>query len=84
MRINFAVIVFTFCSLYFINMPNKCGIVNCKGNYNDANKYSVFKVPKDESERKKWLDVLPPRENFVLDPAKFFLSVRNIGLQNLP
>ena len=26
-------------------MPNKCGVVNCKGNYNAANKCRLFKVP---------------------------------------
>ena len=51
-------------------MPNKCGVVNCKGNYNEANKCRVFKIPKDELERQKWLAVLPHGENLVLDPAK--------------
>ena len=64
-------------------MPNKCGVLNCKGNYNAANKCRLFKVPREDSEKKKWLDVLPPRKNFVINPAKF-LSVRNIGLQILP
>ena len=58
-------------------MPNKCGVVNCNGNYNEANKCRVFKIPKDETERKKWLDVLPPRENFVVNPAKFFICERH-------
>lgn len=54
-------------------MPNKCGVVNCKGNYNSANKCRVFRLPKEESERKKWINCLPPRENFVLDHSKFFI-----------
>lgn len=58
-------------------MPNKCGVVNCKGNYNDANKCRVFKVPREESERKKWLDALPPRENFVVVPDKFFVCEKH-------
>ena len=32
----------------------------------------MFRVPKDQLEREKWLAVLPPRENF-LDPDKFFI-----------
>ena len=58
-------------------MPNKCGRVNCKGNYNDANKCRVFKVPREELEQKKWLDVLPRCKNFVLDPAKFFICEKH-------
>ena len=38
-------------------MPNKCGIVNCKGNYNPENKCRIFKLPKDGIEQQKWLDV---------------------------
>ena len=52
-------------------MPNKCGVLNCKGNYNAANKFRPFKVPREDSEKQKWLDVLPPRKNFVINPAKF-------------
>jgi hypothetical protein len=37
----------------------------------------VFRLPKDESERQKWLDKLPPRENFVIDSAKFFICERH-------
>ena len=59
------------------NMPNKCGVVNCKGNYNESNKCRVFKLPKDEKEREKWLNVLPPRENFVVEPSKFFICERH-------
>ncbi|KAF2346694.1 hypothetical protein FHG87_022550 [Trinorchestia longiramus] len=32
-----------------------------------------FSLPKEQSERQKWLDVIPPRENFVVDPDKFFV-----------
>ena len=59
-----------FESVFSIIMPNKCGVVNCKGNDNEANKCRVFKIPKDELERQKWLAVLPHGENLVLDPAK--------------
>jgi len=58
-------------------MPNKCGVVNCKGNYSKDNKCRVFKVPKDGLERQRWLSVLPPRENFSLDPDKFFICERH-------
>ncbi|KAF2363075.1 Zinc finger C2CH-type [Trinorchestia longiramus] len=53
-------------------MSNKCGVVNCLGNYNE-NKPRVFHLPKEQSERQKWLDVLSPRENFVVNPDKFFI-----------
>ena len=58
-------------------MSNKFGVVNCKGNYNAANKCHLFKVPREESEKKKWLDVLPPRKNFVINPAKFFICEKH-------
>ncbi|KAF2347507.1 Zinc finger C2CH-type [Trinorchestia longiramus] len=54
-------------------MPNKCGIVNCRANYNKENRRRVFCLPKEQSERQNWLDVLPPRENFVVNPDKFFI-----------
>ena len=58
-------------------MPSKCGIVNCNGNYNNDNKCRVFKLPKEECEKQKWLDVLPPRKDFIIDPAKFFICERH-------
>ncbi|KAL8606156.1 hypothetical protein ACOMHN_067139 [Nucella lapillus] len=59
-------------------MVNKCGVVNCKGNYNAINKCRVFKILKnEEEERKKWLNVLPPRENFSIDPDKFFVCEKH-------
>ncbi|KAF2361192.1 Zinc finger C2CH-type [Trinorchestia longiramus] len=54
-------------------MPNQCGVVNCRGNYNKENRPRVFCLPKEQPERQKWLDVLPPRENFVVNPDKFFI-----------
>ncbi|KAF2346998.1 Zinc finger C2CH-type [Trinorchestia longiramus] len=53
-------------------MPNKCGVKNCRGNYNKENRPRVFRLPKEQSERQKWLDV-PPRKNFVVNPDKFFI-----------
>ncbi|KAF2345916.1 Zinc finger C2CH-type [Trinorchestia longiramus] len=54
-------------------MPNKCRVVNCRGNCNKENRPRVFRLPKEQSERQKLLDVLPPRENFVVNPDKFFI-----------
>ena len=54
-------------------MPNKCSIIKCRGNYDDATKCRVFRLPKDEQERQKWLNVLPPLRNFDIDPSKFFI-----------
>ncbi|KAF2356611.1 Zinc finger C2CH-type [Trinorchestia longiramus] len=54
-------------------MPNKRGVVNCRGNYNKENRRRVFRLPKEQSERQKWLNVLSPRENFVVNPDKFFI-----------
>ena len=58
-------------------MPNKCGVVNCNGNYNAVNKCRVFRLPKDKSERQLWLDVLPARKNFVINPDKFFICEKH-------
>ncbi|KAF2347685.1 hypothetical protein FHG87_021559 [Trinorchestia longiramus] len=55
-------------------MPKQCGIVNYRGNYNNENRPRRFRLPEEQSERQKWLDVLPPRENFVVNPDKFFIS----------
>ncbi|GFN90020.1 hypothetical protein PoB_001652600 [Plakobranchus ocellatus] len=44
-------------------MSNKCDIVNYKGKYIEENECRVFRLPKDELERQKWLEVLPPRES---------------------
>lgn len=78
---NFSFVVSGFfillSSAIYFKMPNKCGVVNCNGNYNDSNKCRVFKLPKDELEKQKWLNVLPPRENFVIDPSKFFICERH-------
>jgi len=58
-------------------MPNKCGIVNCNGNYNNYNKCRVFKLPKKQCEKQKWLNVLPPRQGFTIDPKKFFICEKH-------
>jgi len=58
-------------------MPKKCGVFNCKGNYSAANKCRVFRLPHDESERKKWLNVIPPRDNFVIDHLKYVICEKH-------
>ena len=52
-------------------MVNKCGVVNCKGNYNKENKCRLFKLPADSLERQRWIEAIPPRENFVINPETF-------------
>jgi hypothetical protein len=51
--------------IYHQNGEKKCSIVNCTGNYDKERKCRVFRLPTDESEKKKWLDSLPPCENFI-------------------
>lgn len=58
-------------------MPRKCGVFNCKGNYNELNKCRVFRLPADTLERQKWLNVLPPRKDFVVDPSKFVICEKH-------
>ncbi|GFO32615.1 coiled-coil domain-containing protein 108 [Plakobranchus ocellatus] len=57
----------------------KCDIVNCIGNYPEESRCRVFRLERDESERQKRLDVLPPQENFVVDLAKFFNCEKHWG-----
>ncbi|XP_076281087.1 THAP domain-containing protein 1 A-like [Lasioglossum baleicum] len=44
-------------------MPRRCCVPNCKGNYDTTlkgnNYISVFKFPKDEQLRKKWMAAIP-------------------------
>ena len=40
-------------------MPNVCNIPNCKGNYKSTGPCKIFRLPKDNHEMKKWLNVLP-------------------------
>ena len=64
-------------------MPNKCGVVNCNGNYNEENKCRVFRLPSEAAVRETWINSIPKRENFSVDPRKFFICERhwpsNIG-----
>ena len=60
-------------------MVNKCGVVNCRGNYDAANKVRLFRLPQlpDEEKQKQWIASLPPRKNFVIDPNKFWICERH-------
>ena len=58
-------------------MVNKCGVFNCKGNYYKDKKCRVFRLPRDHNERQKWINVLPPREGFVIDADKFFICEKH-------
>ena len=40
-------------------------------------KCSVFKLPKDESDKQTSLNVLPQRNGFQINPAKFFICERH-------
>jgi hypothetical protein len=44
-------------------MVNKCCIPRCSGNYATGEKVHVFKFPKDDNMREKWLKAIH-RENF--------------------
>ena len=58
-------------------MPGKCEVVKCNGNYKNENKCHVFKSPRIEHERQSWINVIPPRENFEIDPFKFIICERH-------
>ena len=40
-------------------MVKKCCVTACQGNYNEKNKVRVFRLPKDQDERERWLKVIP-------------------------
>ena len=40
-------------------MPNKCCVYDCNGNYNNANKEKVFRLPRDPTERERWIKMIP-------------------------
>jgi len=65
-------------------MPNKCGIVNCRGNYDLLSKCRVFKLPIFDPERQKWLAVIPPRKDFDIANAKSFFVCEKHWPQNPP
>ena len=53
-------------------MPNRCGVFNCRGNYDEANKCRVFRLPIEEGEQQKWLAMLPPP-----DPANYHICEKH-------
>ena len=65
-------------------MPSKCGIVNCRGNYDDSTKCRVFKLPKDDPERQKWLAVIPPRQDLNVSQVKSFFVCEKHWPENPP
>ena len=46
-------------------MVNTCCAPNCKGNYKTGPKVSLFRFPKDEELKQKWLDFLKREKEFV-------------------
>ena len=65
-------------------MPNKCGIVNCRGNYDLLSKRRIFKLPRLDPERQRWLAVIPPRKDFNVANAKSFFICEKHWPQNPP
>ena len=70
-------------------MPNKRGIVNCRGNYDPLSKCREFKLPRDDPKRQKWLAMIPPRKDFDIANAKSFFvcekhSPQNPSMKKLP
>ena len=51
--------------------------MNCKGNYNKHEKERVFTLPSDELERQRWIEALPQREDFVINPNTFRICERH-------
>ncbi|XP_077558528.1 uncharacterized protein LOC144174001 isoform X2 [Haemaphysalis longicornis] len=47
------------------DMPDKCCVPKCRGNYASENKVHIFKFPKEEDLRQAWLRAIP-RENLVV------------------
>ena len=63
-------------------MPNKCGIVNCRGNYDLLSKLGIFKLPRLDPEGQRWLAVIPPRKDFNVANAKSFFICEKHWPQN--
>ena len=53
-------------------MPNVCNVFGCTGNYRDR-PARIFKLPSHPSDRQIWIDRLPPRVRFELNPNTFHL-----------
>ena len=65
-------------------MSNKCGVLNCKGNYNKFNKCRVFRLPK----KRRWKTILyrccTCSDFFLIDPRKFFICDRHCRTSKYP
>ena len=73
------------CTVFiFVIMLNKCGVVNCIGNYDPLSKLGVFKLPSFDPARQKWLAVIPPRKDFDIANAKSFFVCAKLWPQNPP
>ena len=48
-------------------MPNRCCVYDCNGNYNKASKEKVFRLPRDPTERERWIKMIP-RDNIPENP----------------
>ena len=57
MKSNLLIYFWTFV-FWFGNMPFKCCVPNCKGNYATGPKVSTFAFPKDENLRGKWIQAI--------------------------
>ena len=58
-------------------MVNKCGVVNCRGNYNRVEKCRLFKFPTDSIERQAWIRAVPPRVNFEINPDTYHICEKH-------
>ena len=54
-------------------MVNKCKVFPCKSGHKGYPKCRIFSLPKEERERNAWIDRIPPRKDFELDPEKFYI-----------
>ena len=43
-------------------MGKKCCVSRCSGNFDEANKASVFRLPKDPTENERWRIAIPTRQ----------------------
>ena len=57
-------------------MPNKCCVYDCNGNYNKASKEKVFRLPRDPTERERWIKMIP-RDNIPDNPNRLQLYVND-------
>ena len=56
-------------------MVNTCGVVNCRGNYDDASKIQMVRLPVDEVEQQRWKDAIPQRVGFEIKRKTFWICL---------